>query len=291
MRYEGDIYRPPSEARSLIVQVTVGCAHNRCTFCSMYKNKKFHLRPISEVLEDLDEARKYVPHIEKIFLADGDALCLTNDKLLRVLDHIARVFPECQRVGIYGSAKDVLRKTPEELSELREHGLGIVYLGAESGSDRVLEEIHKGVNARQLIEAVQKAETVGIPTSVTFISGLAGKEGWQEHAVETGRAISEMEASYVSLLTLMVEPSAPLYQDIRSGKFRMLSPYEVMLETELLLRNTDVKKGPTVFRSNHASNYLSLRGDLPRDKERMLTLIARAKDNQGMLKDERFRML
>lgn len=291
MRYEGDIYRPPSEARSLIVQVTVGCAHNRCTFCSMYKNKKFHLRPISEVLEDLDEARKYVPHIEKIFLADGDALCLTNEKLLRVLDHIARVFPECPRVGIYGSAKDVLRKSPAELKELKDHGLGIVYLGAESGCDRVLEAIRKGVNARQLIEAVQKVESVGLPTSVTFISGLSGKDGWEEHAVETGRAIGEMEASYVSLLTLMVEPSAPLYEDIRSGKFQMLSPYEVMLETELMLQNTDVKKGTTVFRSNHASNYLSLRGDLPRDKERMLALIARAKENQEMLKDERFRML
>lgn len=291
MKYEGSIYRPPSEARSLILQVTVGCAHNKCTFCSMYKDKTFHVKPLEEVIEDLREARTYIPRLEKLFLADGDALCLKTEKLLAILDEIRQVFPEGPRVGIYGRAQDVLRKSHEELTVLKERGMGIVYLGAESGSDTVLLQIQKGSTAEELVQSVRRAEEAGVAASVTFISGMAGKEGWREHAIQTGKMIGEMEASYVSLLTLMVEPDAPLYQDIQSGAFQLLTPYEVLLETELMLQHAHVKKGPCVFRSNHASNYLSLKGDLPQDRERMLAMIAQAKENQAMLKDERFRML
>ena len=290
MRYEGNIYRPPSEAYSLLIQITVGCSHNECTFCSMYKDKNFHLRKIEEVLEDLEMARKTYRRVEKIFLCDGDAMCLSNSKLLVVLEKIKELFPECKRVGIYGSAKDILRKTDDELIELKDAGIGILYLGAESGSEKVLQYIKKGVTGEELIESVNRCEKAGIKCSVTFISGMAGKEGWKEHAIETGKMISKMNASYVSLLTLMLEPSAPLYDVIKKGEFDLLSPEEVVAETYLLLENANPTK-TCVFRSNHASNYISLRGDLPKDKDRMLMQLKRAMEDRGMLKDERFRML
>ncbi|MDD2484582.1 MAG: radical SAM protein [Eubacteriales bacterium] len=290
MRYSGSVYRPPSEANSLIVQVTLGCAHNQCTFCSMYKDKRFSIRPVEEVLKDLRWAKDHYRSVEKIFLADGDALVLPNKTLVRILDEIKTLFPECSRVGIYGSPQDVLRKTPEELKELLDKGIGIIYIGAESGSDKVLKDIKKGATAAELIEAVQKIEASGIKASVTFISGIAGKDGWKEHATETGKMISKMQPSYIGLLTLMIDPAAEIYHDIKAGKFELLSAYEVLMETKLMLENIDVTKRCT-FRSNHASNYLSLAGDLPRDKEKMLKQIQEAEKNSKMLKDERFRML
>lgn len=290
MRYEGNIYRPPSEAYSLIVQVTIGCAHNKCTFCNMFREKNFRVRNIEEVLEDLDSARNYYSRVGRIFLADGDALVLKNEKLMVILNHIRKTFPECERVTIYGTPQDVLRKSHEELVELREAGLQIIYIGAESGSDKVLKNICKGATRAELIEAVRKIEAAGIKASVTFISGMGGKENWEEHAIETGTMISEMEPSYVGLLTLMVEREVPLYQDIQSGKFQLLSAEEVVAETLLMLKHANVNK-KCVFRSNHASNYVSLRGDLPNDKEDMMALLRRAMEDHNMFKDERFRML
>ena len=290
MRYEGNIFRPPSEAYSLLVQVTIGCTHNKCTFCSMYKDKKFRIRDPKEVLEDLAWARKHYRHVERIFLCDGDALALTNAKLLPILNFISENFPECQRVTAYARATDVLRKSEEELRELRQAGITMVYSGAESGSDEVLKQINKGESRQQLIDGVRKAESCGIKTSVTFISGIAGKAGWEDHAVQSGTMISEMEPSYVGLLTLMVDPDVPIAEEIRSGRMQLLSPEEVLAETRLLLENTEVTR-PCVFRSNHASNYLSLRGDLPRDKGDMLAMIDRAMKDRGMLKEERFRAL
>jgi len=290
MRYEGTVYRPPSEAYSLIIQVTIGCAHNKCTFCSMYKDKRFRVRNLKEVLEDLDMARQYYRRVDRIFLAGGDALVLKNRDLLVILDYIREHFPECERVGIYGSPQDVLRKTDEELKELLDHGIGIIYIGAESGSDRVLADIKKGATRAEIIEAVRRIEASGIRASVTFISGLSGKNGWEDHAIQTGTMISEMEPSYVGLLTLMTEPGTELYKDIKEGRFQMLSPLEVLKETELLLENINVAK-TCVFRSNHASNYLSLKGDLPRDKEQMLVQLRAAMKHPDVLKDEMFRML
>lgn len=290
MRYEGNIYRPPSEAYSLIVQVTIGCAHNKCTFCNMFREKNFRVRNIEEVIEDLDSARNYYSRVGRIFLADGDALVLKNEKLMVILNHIRKTFPECERVTIYGTPQDVLRKSHEELVELREAGLQIIYIGAESGSDKVLKNICKGATRAELIEAVRKIEAAGIKASVTFISGMGGKENWEEHAIETGTMISEMEPSYVGLLTLMVEREVPLYQDIQSGKFQLLSAEEVVAETLLMLKHANVNK-KCVFRSNHASNYVSLRGDLPNDKEDMMALLRRAMEDHNMFKDERFRML
>ena len=290
MRYEGSIYRPPSEAYSLIIQVTIGCTHNKCTFCSMFKDKQFRVREVEEVIKDLEMARKYYRHVEKIFLADGDALCLSNNKMMTILNAIKELFPECNRVGVYGTPKDVLMKTPEELEELRDNGIGIIYIGAESGSPKVLELINKGATREEIIEAVKKIEAAGIKASVTFISGMGGPELMEEHALETASMISEMQPSYVGLLTLMVEYGAPIYKDIREGKFTVLSAEEVLGETALMLKNIDVDK-TCVFRSNHASNYVSLRGNLPEDKDKMVAQLKRAMENTSLIKDERFRAL
>jgi len=290
MRYEGSVYRPPSEAYSLIIQVTIGCAHNKCTFCSMFKDKRFRVRNVNEVLEDLDSARQHYRRVNRIFLADGDALVLQNKDLLVILERIKKLFPECERVGIYGSPQDVLRKSKAELEELLKNGIGIIYIGAESGSDKVLKEINKGATRAEIIEAVKLIESAGIQASVTFISGLAGMDGWEDHATLSGTMISEMEPSYVGLLTLITEPGAELHRDIQEGCFQLLSPIEVLKETELLLENINLTR-LCVFRSNHASNYVSLKGDLPQDKERMLVQLRTAMKNADMLKDDRFRML
>ncbi len=290
MRYEGSIYRPPSEAYSLLIQVTIGCSHNTCTFCTMFKDKKFRVRPIKEVLEDLEMARRTYPVVEKIFLCDGDALCLSNEKLMQILTRISELFPECKRVSVYGTARDINRKSDAELKELLDAGMEMIYMGAESGSQEVLDKIHKDVTVREQIDAVKKAERVGIKMSVTFISGLAGLEGWENHAIETGKMITEMNASYASLLTLMLDPAAPIMKDIESGEMTLLTPEQVVGETYLLLENAMPKKS-CVFRSNHASNYISLRGNLPEDRQRMLAQLKVAMENTGLLKDERFRML
>ena len=290
MRYEGDIFRPPSEAYSLLIQATVGCTHNKCTFCSMYKRKKFHIRKLEDVLEDLDMARRAYRRVERIFLCDGDALALSNNRLLPILEHIRKTFPECERVTSYGRATDALKKTDEELKELYDAGLSMIYMGAESGSDRVLEHICKGETRQQLIDGVKKIQSCGMQASVTFISGLAGKDGWEEHARETGTMITEMNPAYVGLLTLMVEPGVPMTEEIRSGQMKLLSPEEVMAETLVMLENTNVSE-ECVFRANHASNYVNVRGTLPQDKPQMMALLRRAMDNHDMFKDERFRAL
>jgi radical SAM superfamily enzyme YgiQ (UPF0313 family) len=207
-----------------------------------------------------------------------------------ILNFIYENFPECERVTIYGRATAILKKTDEEMRELYEAGITMVYIGAESGSDKVLKDVCKGETRQDLIDAVKKIEACGMQSSVTFISGLAGKDGWEEHAIETGTMISEMQPSYVGLLTLMVEPTVPMAEDIRSGKLQLLSPEEVMAETLLMLKHTNVEK-KCVLRSNHASNYVSLRGDLPQDKEKMMNMLRKAMENHDMFKDERFRAL
>lgn len=290
MRYEGDIYRPPSEAYSLLVQVTVGCTHNTCTFCSMFKDKRFHVRKIEEVLEDLEDARRRYRYIERMFLCDGDALCLKNEKLLVILDKIRELFPETRQVNIYGNAIDVNHKTDDELRELRDHGVRIIYIGAESGSDKVLKAVNKGSTRAEIIRAVQRIEAAGLKASVTFISGLAGKEGWEDHAVESGTMITEMNASYVALLTLIVDPRAPISQEIESGKLHLLTPMEVLQETKLLLEHANPERS-CVFRSNHASNYVNLAGNLPEDRDGMIQALNRALADPSLLRSEYLRGL
>ena len=290
MQYEGDIYRPPSEAHSLIVQVTVGCSHNGCTFCYMYKDKKFKLKPFESVFADLLEARRLYPAVRRVFLADGDALCMGTNQLMRLLAAVRELFPECTRVASYSRASHILNKSDDELASLREAGLGIVYVGAESGSDEVLLRVNKGETAGQIIQAVQKAERSGIQTSVTFISGLGGRELMAEHAVKTAEMISAAGAFYVGLLTLQLSANASICQDIKAGRFEPLEQHEVLDELEMMIAQTNCVS-ETVLRSNHASNWLALKGTLPQDKGRLLEQIRRAKSDTSVLRADNARRL
>ena len=290
MRYEGRIFRPPSEAYSLIIQTTIGCSYNECTFCSMYKEKDFRVRGLDNIIQDLNDARHHYGAVDKIFLADGDALVLPTESLLMILDTVATLFPEVSRVSAYGSPWDVLRKSDEELAALRSAGLGMIYIGAESGSDLVLSAVKKGATSGEIIKAISMIEAAGIKASVTFISGLGGAELWEEHATATGRMITRAQPSYVGLLTLMISPDAPISREIENGSFKLLAPAGVIDETILMLRNAN-PVNECVFRSNHASNYLSLRGDLPADRDALIAQLEAARVDSSSLKDERFRML
>ncbi|MDR5659428.1 radical SAM protein [Serpentinicella sp. ANB-PHB4] len=289
MRYEGAVYRPPSEAFSLIIQVTIGCSHNKCTFCSMYKDKHFKIRNLEEIEEDLLLAREHYNHVKRVFLADGDALTLKTEDLKYILKRIQSIFPECERVGIYSGPKDILRKSVEELSELNKLGLGIAYLGIESGSDDILKEINKGVTSEEMIEAGKRIVKSGIKLSVTLISGLGGIANWKEHAMESAKVINGINPDYLGLLTLMVQPGTKMYDQIQNGSIELLSPEEVMVETKLLLENLEVTD--CVFRSNHASNYVALQGVLPKDKNNLITQINQVLKQGNGYKGEAFRRL
>ena len=268
MRYFGSVYRPPSEARSLIVQVTYGCSHNTCAFCSMYKAKTFALRPMDEILEDFRMARQAYSTVRRIFLADGDALIRPAADLERILEEIARLFPEC---------------------ELRQMGLTMVYMGLESGCDAVLDRMRKGHTAADIVAAGQKVNAAGILLSVTAISGLGGVELWREHAMDTAAALSAMKPAYIGLLTLMVEPGTPLYDWVEQGKFTLPDSRLVLEETALLIAGLDAPGA--VFRMNHASNYLTLKGTLNQDKQALLQRIHSAMSGRTDLRPEYFRAL
>jgi len=289
MRYEGNVYRPPSEAQSLIVQATIGCAHNKCTFCSMYKDKQFRARPVEDTIRDLREARNLYRNIGRVFLADGDAIVLSADKLLTILSEISELMPECERVSIYGTPQAVLRKSEKELKDLAEAGLGIVYIGAESGDDEVLDKVQKGASADEIIEAIRKTEDAGLAASVTFISGLGGIELSEQHAKGCARVITEARPSYAALLTLLLEPTAPMYLDMLIGAFEFMTPAEIAEETIMLLEHA-MPETDCVFRSNHASNYVPLKGTLPYDNENLMKTLRSALE-AGAFKDDYFRQL
>jgi radical SAM superfamily enzyme YgiQ (UPF0313 family) len=271
MRYEGIIYRPPSEADSLIVQATLGCAHNGCSFCSMYKSKRFRIKNTEEICMDLEEERKKYKRIKRIFLADGDALVIQTQDLMKILKKIKELFPECERVGIYGTPKDINSKSADELKLLSSMGLGIIYMGIESGSDRILKSVNKGVTSEEIVRAGESVVKSGMKLSTTLISGLGGKELYLEHAIESARVISEINPHYVGLLTLMVEKGTRVYEDVRNRTFELLTPDDIMVETYKFLESLDVSG--CIFRSNHASNYVPLGGRLPDEKEKLLKLI------------------
>ncbi|MBR3561791.1 MAG: B12-binding domain-containing radical SAM protein [Oscillospiraceae bacterium] len=274
MHYSGAVYRPPSEAHSLIVQCTLGCSHNKCAFCIMYKEKQFSINPMEQVLSDLAEARTYYSRIERIFLADGDALILPMDYLLQVLDFIRDHFPECERVSAYASTKALMRKSDEELKLLRQRGLQMVYVGLETGLEPLLKKYDKGVTAEEIIEHSLRAKAAGMTLSVTAINGMGGKEQSEEHAIATAQALSRIKADYVAMLTLRVYSGTPLHDWIERGELTMLGPQELALENRLILRHID--SDGSVFRSNHASNYLPLKGTLNRDRDALIAQIDKA---------------
>ena len=282
MHYSGAVYRPPSEAHSLIVQCTLGCSHNKCAFCIMYKEKSFSINPLEQVLGDLAEARTYYPRIERIFLADGDALILPMDYLLTVLDYIRDNFPECERVSAYASTKALMRKSDDELKALREHGLQMVYVGLETGLEPLLKKYDKGVTAEEIIEHSLRAKAAGMTLSVTAINGMGGKEQSEEHAVATAAALSRIKADYVAMLTLRVYSGTPLHDWIERGELTMLGPQELALDNRVILQHID--SDGSVFRSNHASNYLPLKGTLNRDRDALIERI-----DQALAGEVRFR--
>lgn len=289
MIYDEPLYRPPSEAYSLIFQVTIGCSHNKCSFCAMYKSKKFRIRSKSDIFRDMEEMALRYNKVRRIFLADGDALVLKTQDLKDILQKIRELFPYCERVGIYATPNDILRKSPEELKSLKDHGLGIVYLGIESGSDKILKDINKGADSKDMIEAGRRITNTGIKLSVTLISGLGGKDGWQEHATESARVINAINPDYLGLLTLLIEPGTRMYDMVKEGTFKLLSTEEVALETQMLIRNLELEN--CIFRSNHASNYFSLAGTLPHDKGKLLEQLDNVLNNIEDYSGEYFRRL
>lgn len=290
MRYEGVVYRPPSEARSLILQLTIGCARNECTFCKMFKDKKFRIRNLDEVVEDMIMAKRYYMFdIDRVFLADGDALICKTKDLLYIMNKIHEILPTVNRITIYGAPKDVLLKTPEELKQLKEAGLDMVYMGAESGSDKVLAAVKKQATQAEIIEAGLKLKAAGIKVSITLISGLGGIENLEEHAIESAKLISAIKPEYASLLTLLIEPGTQLHHEWKSGKFHPLEgPDAIFKEMTLFLQNIDSEG--TIFRANHASNYIPLGGTFNQDIPMLLAQIEQAVENRRFRPDT-FRQL
>lgn len=289
MRYKGKVYRPPSEAYSLIVQVTYGCSHNRCAFCDMYDDKHFSMRPMQEIREDFELARRVYKRVERVFLADGDALMRKTADLVEILGLIYGLFPECERVSCYASPTSLQVKSEDELRLLRARGLQMVYMGLESGCDAVLTRMQKGHDAAAIVAAGQKARRCGFALSVTAISGLGSVALWRQHAADTAKAVSAIKPEYLGLLTLMVEHGTPLESWVKNGEFTLLSPLEVLKETELFLQQVDSEG--TVFRANHASNYLTLKGTLNGDREALLGQIGAALAGWRDLKPEFLRAL
>lgn len=280
MFYEGKIYRPPSEAKSIILQITVGCQHNGCTFCTMYKDKSFRIKSRTEINDIITTAVAQDADAERIFLADGDAISVDSVLLIEVLDDLYRKFPLLKRVGIYGGPKDILAKSLKELADLKAHGLTMVYLGVESGNGGILKSVCKGVTPEQMITAGQKVRESGLALSCTVIIGLGGKALSHEHAVDTAQVISAIDPHYLGALTLMVEPSAPISKAIKEGTFQLLTPLEALTELRTLIKQLNVTH--CVFRSNHASNYLPLGATLPDDQDELLETLDNVIENQSL---------
>jgi radical SAM superfamily enzyme YgiQ (UPF0313 family) len=277
MRYDSDlIYRPPGEWRSYLLQCTIGCSNNQCTFCGMYKEKKFRVRPTEEILEDIDMARAYYgPGVERVFLMDGDAIVIKTEEQLRILRKLYDTFPNLEKVTTYAGPRSTLSKSPEELKALHEAGLSRAYLGVESGSDAVLRFIHKGVTAQEMLLAGQRLVEAGIDLWVTVILGMTGADGdWEEHILSTAKIINEMKPRHLSAMTFAPAKGTPLGEDVLAGRFQVCSPDHILEECRLLLEHLDVD--PLHFTSNHASNYLPLKGGLPEDRDKFLDMIDQA---------------
>lgn len=275
MRYEGTVYRPPGEWKSYLLQVTVGCSHNACTFCGMYKDKRYRVRPLEEIFEDIALARAAYGDVKRVFLCDGDAVAMDTEELLAVLDRLYETFPSLERVNAYAGPGSTLRKTEEELAALRRAGLVRLYLGVESGSDAVLKAINKGVTAAQMLEAGQKLVAAGFDLWAIIIMGLTGQDGdWEEHILSTARMINEMRPRHLSAMTFAPAKGTPLGEDVLAGRFQVCTPDQILEECRLLIEHLDVD--PLHFTSNHASNYLPLKGGLPEEREKFLSLLDEA---------------
>lgn len=272
MRYEGDIYRPPSEAYSLLIQATIGCSWNKCKFCTMYKNKRFRPRKMEDIRRDLVECSRYQNRFKRIFLCDGDAFVLSAPKLLEILGMIRKLFPNIQGVRSYASARNILLKTPEELKAIREAGLDLVYIGLETGNDEILSQCNKGTTRAEMIKAGQMLKKSGISQSVSIIAGMGGEDHWQEHMRDTATALNGMQPERLGLLVLTPGGERSQWQE---NDYRWLDgppPLQVMREMQLLVENLQLED--CYFSSAHISNYINVKAHLPQDKAELLDALA-----------------
>ena len=289
MHYEGNCIRPPSEAYSILLQVTVGCSHNKCTFCGTYTGKRFRIKEDRIILSDILFASKYMKRQDRVFLMDGDALIIPQKRLMWVLDRIREHLPWVRRVGAYANAKSIKMKSPEELIQLKKNGLGILYLGVETGDVELLKEIRKGTSAEHLINMGRKVRDANIKLSVTVLLGIAGRERSLEHARATGELLSAMDPNYVGALTVMLIPGTPLHEDFTSGKFELPDERGFLLELREMIAHTNLSRG--LFFSNHASNYLPIKARLPKGKQQALDQIDGALKGDIGLRPEWMRAL
>ncbi len=289
MHYEGMVIRPPSEANSILLQVSVGCSHNKCTFCGTYAGERFKIKSDEIVEQDIQFAKEYCRRQRRVFLCDGDALILPHKRLVNILQKIKTNLPWVTRVGVYANTKSIQMKTPEELEDLHLHGLGIAYMGLESGDDVTLKSVRKGATAEKMIAMGKKIRKAGIKLSITVLLGLAGRERSMIHAQETGRVLSAIDPEYVGALSLMLIPGTPLCNDYEAGIFPLLEPDEMLKELRQMLVHTHLSMG--LFHANHASNYLPIKARMPKDKERTLQQIDQALAGSIALKPEWLRAL
>jgi len=289
MHYEGTVIRPPSEANSIILQVTRGCSHNKCTFCGTYKGVLFQFKPWPIIDEDLEFAASYCRRQQRVFLADGDVLILPQSTLVTLLAKIREKLPWVNRISLYGNAKSIQAKTDDQLRELKAFGLDRVYMGLESGDDQVLLRIRKGADAATMIQAGRKVRYAGLFLSVTALLGIGGESGSIAHAVATGKVLTAMTPNQIGVLTLMLLPNTSLYQDQKAGRFVL--PDETMLLKELRTMVQNIELDRVQFQANHASNYLPINARLRKDKQMVLAYIDKALAGNVNLVPEQFRAL
>jgi len=289
MHYEGMCIRPPSEANSILLQATVGCSHNKCTFCGTYKGKRFRIKDNDIILGDILYASRYMKHLDRLFIMDGDALIIPYPRLKWILEMVREHLPQVKRVGVYANSKGIRMKSEDELLELRDLGLGIVYYGVETGDDKTLEAIRKGANAQRLLDMGLKVKKAGIQLSVTVLLGIAGAERSLIHAKATGELLSSMDPDYVGALTLMIIPGTPLADDLAAGRFQLPDNEGMLRELREMIASTSLSRG--FFFSNHASNYLPVKVKYPQGKEQALHLIDMALEGKVGLRPEWLRAL
>ena len=289
MYYDMPLYRPPSEADSLIFQATLGCSHNRCAFCIAYRRKKFRIRPWEDLKSDILEMALSYRGASRIFLADGDALAIDTDYMLQILNFLYEKFPALERVSAYGGPANLLAKSKEDLQRIRKAGLQMLYFGVETGDDELLLKVKKGATSQELIAGAKKAINAGFVLSATVILGLAGKKGSVTHAIETARVCSEINPQYLSALTLMIEDDNRYFYRCMGKDWEWMDKLEILKELRLMIENFTLDN--CVFRSNHASNYLAIKATLNHDKERLLKEIDNALKNPAQLRPEFLRAL
>ncbi len=270
--WDTPVFRPPSEAESFILRVTRGCAHNSCTYCNMYRGVKFEKLSDEQIMRQIAMAYSVdAEGVRRVFLADGDALVLPTDRLLKILATLRKYFPNLERVSSYAAPGDILRKSVEELTALREAGLQMLYYGMESGDSQTLKDIRKGVNGEQSIEVGKRVRAAGMQLSIMIILGIAGKEGSERHALATAHAINEIKPTHLSALSLMLYRGSELKAQFERGEFHPLPPYGLMEELKMIVEHLDLPETEhMIFRSNHVSNYIRLAATLPRDKQLLL---------------------